>query len=551
VDVTAPTTTSPSTSPTTSPTGAAQRPGSLRRRVLLLLAAITLVLVAASALAAVSTVRLSRAREHLADRLDPAAIRDAELLAALVDQETGVRGYVLTGDAQFLEPWEAGQIAEADLTTRLVALLDDEPAAVGRLAVVTERAERWRVEFALPAIASDLPEPAEAAEQERGRALFQEVRDAHAALTADVDTARTDARDDLRQAARWLTVSLTALVIALATAIVVIVVELRRSVLRPLATLADDAEVVAGGDLDHVVRADGAAEFLAVATAMDTMRERVVSQLREAEEHRAELARSNAELEQFAYVASHDLQEPLRKVAAFCQMLERRYGDQLDERAHQYIAFAVDGAKRMQELINDLLTFSRVGRSSERVGDVALDDVAARAIANLSHAIQDAGATVRVSPLPDVRGDRTLLVALFQNLVSNAVKFHGDDPPEIDVTVERRGDDWELAVADNGIGIGSQYRERVFVIFQRLHARDDYEGTGIGLAMCRKIVEFHGGRLWIDEDHAGPGTTFRFTLPVHHPEPGDGDDADAAGDGSTDAPTDPGGARSVHEETPA
>jgi light-regulated signal transduction histidine kinase (bacteriophytochrome) len=226
-----------------------------------------------------------------------------------------------------------------------------------------------------------------------------------------------------------------------------------------------------------------------------------------------DLQRSNAELEQFAYVASHDLQEPLRKVASFCQLLQRRYGGQLDERADQYIEYAVDGAKRMQVLINDLLAFSRVGRSAASAVPVALDEALAQARANLATAIAESGAVIEAGPLPVVLGEPALLTAVFQNLLSNALKFHGAAAPHVVVTVRRDGDQWEFSVSDNGIGIDAEYAERVFVIFQRLHDKSAYSGTGIGLAMSRKIIEFYGGRIWLDTAHSG-GSRFLFTLPA-------------------------------------
>ena len=227
-------------------------------------------------------------------------------------------------------------------------------------------------------------------------------------------------------------------------------------------------------------------------------------------EHAAELQRSNAELEQFAYVASHDLQEPLRKVTSFCQLLQRRYGGQLDERADQYIDFAVDGAKRMQVLINDLLAFSRAGRSAEELGPVACDAALATATANLSTQIAEAGAVIEAGPLPVVRGQLTLMSVVFQNLIGNALKFTGEQPPRIVITAERDGAFWSFSVTDNGIGIEPQYADRVFLIFQRLHERAAYPGTGIGLAMCRKIIEYFGGRIWLDT-----GVAERRQVPLH------------------------------------
>jgi light-regulated signal transduction histidine kinase (bacteriophytochrome) len=251
-----------------------------------------------------------------------------------------------------------------------------------------------------------------------------------------------------------------------------------------------------------------------VVGAVLTMRgvaERLAAQ-RELEESNRELARSNADLEQFAYVASHDLQEPLRKIVSFSQVLERRYRSQLDGRADQYIDFIVDGGKRMQQLINDLLAFSRVGRRGAAREPVALGDAAAQAQASLSEAIAEAGAEVRVGELPTVEGERQLLVAVFQNLIANAIKFRGEDPPVVDIAARDLGEEWEIAVTDNGIGIEEEFAERIFVIFQRLHSREAYEGTGIGLALVRKIVEYHGGRIRLDAAHRG-GSRFSIILP--------------------------------------
>lgn len=232
-----------------------------------------------------------------------------------------------------------------------------------------------------------------------------------------------------------------------------------------------------------------------------------------------ELRRSNAELEQFAYVASHDLQEPLRKVASFCQLLEKRYGDRLDERGTQYIGFAVDGAKRMQVLINDLLTFSRVGRVQDARETVAMDGPLDRALRNLAAAVEESGVEItRPERLPDVVGDPTLLTMLWQNLVGNAVKFRSPDrAPRVEVAVAdgpaAESGFHTFTVTDNGIGVPAEFAEKVFVIFQRLHGRETYGGTGIGLSLCKKIVEHAGGHIRIDTEHR-EGTRIVFTLPV-------------------------------------
>ena len=225
----------------------------------------------------------------------------------------------------------------------------------------------------------------------------------------------------------------------------------------------------------------------------------------------AELARSNAELEQFAYVASHDLQEPLRMVASYVGLLERRYRGRLDSDADDFIEFAVDGARRMQALLTGLLDLSRVGTRGRELESTESGAALRDALINLEQAIAEAGAEVILEPLPAVLGDRIQLTQLFQNLISNAVKFNATDSPQVTVSASRSGSMWEFAVADNGIGIDPAHFDRIFQVFQRLHTRDTYEGTGIGLSVCRKIVERHGGAIW-PESAKGQGTTFRFTL---------------------------------------
>ena len=225
-----------------------------------------------------------------------------------------------------------------------------------------------------------------------------------------------------------------------------------------------------------------------------------------------ELARSNAELGQFAYVASHDLQEPLRMVVSYLQLVDTRYRERLDADAREFIAFAVDGAKRMQVLINDLLAYSRIGTQGQPFQPTDCEAVLQAALRNLQIAIRESGAQITHDPLPTVRGDATQLVQLFQNLVGNALKFRRDGPPRIHIRAEPGDGLWCLSVQDNGIGIESQYFDRIFVLFQRLHGRSTYSGTGIGLAICKKIAERHGGTIWV-ESELGKGSTFRFTIP--------------------------------------
>jgi light-regulated signal transduction histidine kinase (bacteriophytochrome) len=226
-----------------------------------------------------------------------------------------------------------------------------------------------------------------------------------------------------------------------------------------------------------------------------------------------ELARSNRDLEQFAYIASHDLQEPLRMVAAYTQLLAERYRSRLDENAEQYIAYAVEGALRMQALIQDLLAFSRVGRNGVGQTCVDSDTVVDEVLQNLRTAIEQSAAVIHCGKLPAVHGNRTQLAQLFQNLIGNAIKFRGETAPIITVSGEKQDDMAVFTVADNGIGIAPEHLELIFVIFQRLHTRDEYAGNGVGLAICKKIVEQHGGRIWV-ESRPGTGSTFRFSLPT-------------------------------------
>jgi light-regulated signal transduction histidine kinase (bacteriophytochrome) len=226
-----------------------------------------------------------------------------------------------------------------------------------------------------------------------------------------------------------------------------------------------------------------------------------------------DLARSNRDLEQFAYVASHDLQEPLRMVAAYTQLLAERYQGKLDEQADKYIHYAVDGALRMQTLVNDLLAFSRVGRRGDGPEPTDCNLAVQTAIANLQVAIEQNGARVLVDDLPTIPANRSELVQLFQNLIGNAIKFRSSAPPEIHIAASKGEAEWLFAVADNGIGIAPEHADTIFAIFKRLHTHAEYPGSGIGLAICKKIVEQHGGRIWV-ESAPGPGSTFKFILPM-------------------------------------
>ena len=413
--------------------------------------------------------------------------------------------------------------AEQAAISTLRRLTSQLPAATtSDLDSVTSQANYWRTHYAQPTISqvSRTGKPAVSPDITTGKADFDALRAKVASLQADVAGARSSALATLNDATSTLDAVFIAIAIGLAFIVLLLALGLRATAIRPLHRLAAQARRVADGDFEHEVTVRGPREVTHLAADVNTMRERILQELsatRDAnailQARAAELQRSNAELEQFAYVASHDLQEPLRKVASFSQLLQRRYAGKLDARADQYIEFAVDGAKRMQALINDLLAYSRVGRSDREPALVSSDAALTQARANLAEQIEETGATIETGHLPLVLAELPLLIAVFQNLLSNALKFSGGKPPRVVVTVRRDEPFWLFSFSDNGIGIEPEYAERIFVIFQRLHERTAYAGTGIGLAMTRKIIENFGGRIWLDTAFTG-GTRFCFTLPM-------------------------------------
>ncbi|HKY17121.1 MAG TPA: ATP-binding protein [Microthrixaceae bacterium] len=461
------------------------------------------------------------ARTRILDTLDPAGLRLERLRSALLDQETGVRGYALSNERQFLTPYEDGRRAQNELVDALRELLADEPPSLlASIEAVQRSAETWRTEIATPLLSVEGGLAALAPIVQGSATEFDRIRTELDEAAAVITATRADARRDLSDTTRNLVITTIASVSLLVGVMVAGSWVIRRQVITPVLVLQDDAGRVASGEFDFQLRVDGPLELEELATSVDRMRSRIVADLAEMNLARAEreavaedLERSNRDLEQFAYVASHDLQEPLRKVASFCQLLEQRYADQLDDRARTYIEYAVDGAKRMQALISDLLDFSRVGRTTTDFVPVDLGDVAESVERELHRVAEEAGATLQIGDLPVVSGDEALLAALLRNLFGNAIKYRSELPPEVSLTAERSGDEWTFTCRDNGLGVDAKYREQVFVIFQRLHGRDEYEGTGIGLALCKRIVEFHGGRIWFEEPD-GSGAIIMFTLPV-------------------------------------
>ncbi|MEV6520386.1 CHASE3 domain-containing protein [Longispora sp. NPDC051575] len=492
----------------------------------------TVLLVAATVAGATALRRTGALTDQMLNELTPARIVSENLATAVINQESGLRGYALTGDEAFLEPFNAGVKAETDSLALLRTYLTARPAELAAVDTAGREAAGWRTQIAEPTLAAvrnggaGVVSPAQLTD---GKKRFDQTRQAIDALRERVRQARADLKAELEAAQAWENTVFQAVLVTFLLAGLATVLLIQRGVLRPLRRLEQATETVAAGRFDDEIAVTGPSDIVAVAARVDSMRRRIVEELAftvgarsRLEEQAADLARSNAELEQFAYVASHDLQEPLRKVASFSQLLERRYGDQLDDRARQYIGFAVDGAQRMQVLINDLLAFSRVGRVYDDTEPVDLEAAFTQAVTDLGDRIERTDATITHDTLPVLPGDPTLLTMLWQNLLGNALKFAAPDrPPVVTVTSERDGDQWRFAVTDNGIGVPAEFAEKIFVIFQRLHARGDvYGGTGIGLAMCRKIVEHHGGSIGLDTGHVD-GARFVFTLPAgQDPAPG-------------------------------
>jgi hypothetical protein len=432
---------------------------------------------------------------------------------------------VLGKREQFLQPYRQYSALQRKHEAELKSALDSDPALRADLNALLRQAELWRTDIAQKYIAevrAGDPRASDVVSDLAGKREFDLIRVRAAKLQHDIDAIVHDYKGQRHGAVLFcLIAAIVAATLTLGSKYV-LWRGLQRQVLQPIDELGAQTRIVAGGAIGNKIIPTGPPEIAALGVDVDSMRARIASELARVERARAvllergeELVRSNADLEQFAYVASHDLSEPLRKVANFCQLLERQYGDKLDDKAKQYIAFAVDGAKRMQVLIADLLAFSRVGRSTETFARVDMNKVVTRAIAMLDDRLVSAGAEIVRGPLPTLDGDETLLTALMQNLIGNAVKYRSTErSPRIEISAAQQDGQWLFTVADNGIGIDPQYAERIFTIFQRLHLRDKYGGTGIGLALCRKIVEFHRGQIWLAENE-GSGATFAFLMPEH------------------------------------
>lgn len=504
---------------------------SLRRRVISLLTVVGFLLIALAGAEAAMAARNRTQIDAVLNETGPLRVQSQELLNALLDQETAIRGYAVSGDQDDLTPYREGLAQEKSVVASMRTLLDDYPQISQELRTVEDRIGQWRQSVAEPVITTTERSGTSAGQAlvtEGARQQFDEVRTAVNDLQEEVLAAREETARNVRTSSNVLVVLLIVAALVVVVAGAVLLLSLDRMVIRPLTGLATQVREVAEGDYQHRIATVGPPEFIRLAEDVDAMRQKIAADLAEVRAAREriewvnsqlqkqaeELTRSNRDLEQFAYVASHDLQEPLRKVASFCQLLQRRYAGQLDERADQYIAFAVDGAQRMQRLINDLLAFSRIGRLTTGFVEVDLNKVMGDVAGQTEAARQYADAELTWTDLPVISGEEPLLTNLLANLVSNSIKFRrADVAPKVHISARLVGAEWEITCQDNGIGIEPEFADKIFVIFQRLHSKDAYPGTGIGLAIVKKIVEYHGGRVWVDTD-VPEGTAIRFTLPA-------------------------------------
>lgn len=499
------------------------------RRVAALASSAALVLAVSVVVTGLAVVRLDNSVHAQVDRTEPAGVAAARLDGAVVSQQTGVRGYVLSGSGAVLQEYERGLSAERAAVADLRRYLSGEPRLSRAVSLAEKRAEAWREGYAVRTIrevAAGSRWPRSPAATERGSLLFGRFRSAMGRVESALGSMRRSADRNVTGADHELVALLGLCLLALLSVLEVTWLLIRRWLTSPIEGLAADVRMISGGSYDHRIAPGGSLELKSLASDVDAMRNRIISDLGEVEEARRDLARktvaleqsnsalarSNSALEQFAYLSSHDLQEPLRKIASFSELVVRRYGDRLDEQGREYLGFVASGARRMQTLVSDVLDLSRVGRSGRPLEPVDLNEAFVAARSNLQGAIERAGAVVEAGELPVVWGDRLLLVTLFENLIGNSVKFRSAELPTVLVSAGESAEGWEIAVEDNGAGIAPEHAERVFTIFQRLHGRSEHPGTGVGLTLCRRIAEYHGGGIRVD-DSWHRGTRMVVTLP--------------------------------------
>jgi len=443
------------------------------------------------------------------------AVRSQEALTAgnqleksLITIENGLRGYVASGRRRFLTPATQALAAYPAELRELTSLLSDDPGQQRRARRIGGRIEDYVTLWARPliALARDRPPAARSVVVTGGgRARLDAIRGGFARLfEREREVAR--AREERAEQRSSLAIAFGAGGLGLVLVVAVgLALYLRRAVVRPVLTVAQATRRLADGELSARVPAEREDEIGDLGRGFNAMADSL-------ERSRAELQRSNRELEQFASVTSHDLQAPLSTISMYAELLERQHAADLGSGTS--LIEGIRGAtQQARTLIRDLLEYSRAGRGRLRPEALPAETVVEQALEAVAGDIEEAGATVTVGALPVVQGERTNLSRVFQNLVANAVKFSDDGPPEVAIAAERDGAAWLFSVSDNGIGMDPQHAERIFEPFQRLHGEEDYAGTGIGLAVCARIVEQHGGRIWVTTS-PGEGSVFSFTLPA-------------------------------------
>ncbi len=429
------------------------------------------------------------------------------LQTALLNVETGIRGYALSQDKGYLEPYTQGNedvnLSLAQLGTDTVFRAEVKPLEDE----VRTFVQNWAVRSIAVIERRGFDSSGQLAVISEGKTLLDTLRARLKNIFASSEQRRATLRLENGQLTQLVVVlPLVVLVLAL-IGFFFLRLGLMRFVLEPLENLRVATASLAAGEVAVRVHIQSDDELGELARTLNRSAEIL-------KERNADLQRSNHELEQFAYVASHDLQEPLRMVSSYTQLLKKRYAGQLDAKADQYIEFAVDGANRMQRLIQDLLAFSRVGTHPLELRDLDLNSVLAEVKQNLKLALEDSGGEIIAQNLPHVCADRDQVSRVLQNLVGNGLKFRREGVgPVVQILARAAGSMWEISVKDNGISIEPGYFERIFIIFQRLHTKEQYSGSGIGLAIVKKIIERHGGKLWV-ESSSGEGSTFHFTLPA-------------------------------------
>ena len=462
-------------------------------RIRTLLSACTLVLVVLTTATAITLYRsyeqVQQAR--VVDRLA------ADIVRAVFELHVLTSEYLLQATDRPRERWRDQHVA---LLTLLDALPEDLPEGGTDLLALRRDIEGLGTAFEDLFVGEPILrgfDSAAPADATWGNALVVEFLRVSEATVVAVAVLAQESRATQDAAERQAVTLLLAFVIGTVVLVLAMWLVVTQRVLQRIGLLQDAIRSVERGQLDYRIGLRSDDEIGEVAVAFDAMA--------------AEVERSQKELEQFAYVASHDLQEPLRMVASYTELLGKRYRGNLDDRADKYIGYAVDGAKRMQALINDLLTYSRIGTRGKPFEPTDCGAVVREAIGNLQSSVDESGAQIVQGKLPMLRADRMQLVQVFQNLIANAIRYRSEAPPRIEISAERHATTWTFSVRDNGIGIAPEFLERIFIIFQRLHSRNEADGNGIGLAIVKKIVERHGGQVWV-ESQPGQGSTFLFTL---------------------------------------